>query len=371
MKAMNLMRSDSLFYQLKNKDTVLAVFKWEDDDSASLVKNNGLPKFISNDFSAWLESRRPPKHREHMHRLLGQLGLTTLRSIIDYSHGLSLTDTLWVASDSFDARWEDVSLFRNEFDDTIARTAFDGGLYGLPISTTSPEFGTDGMLAKCWVRNNDGVIQLIKAGTSGACNAGNEPYSENLAHQVLDRLGYAHIPYHVKRFRGQLVSVCDLFTSETGMLLPIYRYYDFRSIQRLLELCTEDGIVEGLAQHLIFDYLSWNTDRHAGNLGVILDADTFELKRFAPIYDNGCSMLNYWNGEDDVKEYVKTCGPSLYNSFEQGLKMGCRVLKGKHNIEKLINFKFDRSQVPGYSIARVDVIEEWLQWRVQTALSMQ
>lgn len=31
----------------------------------------------------------------------------------------------------------------------IAKTAFEGGLHGRHLSTTSPEYGTDGSFAKC------------------------------------------------------------------------------------------------------------------------------------------------------------------------------------------------------------------------------
>ena len=34
----------------------------------------------------------------------------------------------------------------------IAKMAFEGGLHGRHLSTTSPEYGTDGSFAKCWIR---------------------------------------------------------------------------------------------------------------------------------------------------------------------------------------------------------------------------
>lgn len=355
-------------YIIRNKDEILGVVDWSIFNAPTLVEDFGLPKYISEDVYVWLTSRTPPKHRANMKRLLEECGLEGTRDIIDYSNGLSLTDTLWVAKSSFDKGWETVSLFRNEFDETIARIAFDGGVHGLPFSTTSPEFGTDGMLPKCWTRDN-GVIYLIKGGTSGACNAGREPYSEVLAHQVLDILEYSHVPYTVEYYHGHLVSRCKLMTSEMEMLLPIYRYYNFKSIGSLMDMCRKDGISIGLAQHLVFDYLSWNTDRHAGNLGVILDADTFELKSFAPIFDNGMSMLNYWT-DAPLDEYVKSCPPALYPDFEYGAVLGKRELGSKHNVQRLINFKFDHSLTPGFPEDRLRVIENWLQTRVQAFLSM-
>lgn len=356
-------------YFIKNKDRVIGIFKWDSLGMTKLIENIALPKFISSDVGGWLGSRTPPKHREHMKALLDSCGLSDTRSIIDFSKGLSLVDTLWVTSDR-EVAWGSVNLFQNEFDETISRIAFDGGLHGVRFSTTSPEFGTDGMLAKCWKRDRHGDICLIKAGTEGFSNTGNEPLSEVLADQVLTKLGYPHVSYFLNNFRGRRVSVCRLMTSEKEMLLPIYRYYAFFSMERLITNCQRDGIVDGLAQMLIYDYLSWNTDRHAGNLGVILDADTYELRRFAPLWDHGCSMLCYWNNTDDLDEYVTRSAPALYDSFEWGARIGKYILRNHHNVERLLNFEFDLTKIGDYPVERVLHIQAWLRRRAQKFLEM-
>ena len=69
-----------------------------------------------------------------------------------------------------DLTWKKVSLFTHEFNEVIAKTAFEGGLHGYNLSTTSPEYGTDGTFAKCWVRE-DGIIKLMKRGSTGARKA--------------------------------------------------------------------------------------------------------------------------------------------------------------------------------------------------------
>lgn len=373
MKGMNLFKttlgSSSVVYYIKNKDDVLGSFQWEDSELAVLVDNNGLPAFVFKDLNAWLEGRTPAKHRAHAKELLQACGLVTTRDVIDYAKGLSLNDTLWVTKDA-SLHWSEVSLFKNPFDDVIAHTAFDGGMYGIPFSTTSPEFGTDGMLAKCWVREYTGEINLYKAGTQRFSNAGKEPYSEVMAHQILTRLDYNHVSYRLANFHKKLVSVCPLFTSEKVMYLPIYKWYRFDGISDLLQECINQGIGEALAQHLVYDYLSWNTDRHAGNLGVLLDSDTFELRGMAPIFDNGCSMLAYWNGTDALSQYVTNSTPALYVSFEMGAKLGKKVLGNNHNVQRLVNFKFDRSKLEGFNEERLCAIEDWLQGRVRWFLEL-
>lgn len=363
--------SPSNVYYIKNKDVVLGSFQWESPELAVLLEDSGLPSFVSKGLNAWLESRTPAKYRAHAKDLLQARGLITIKDVIDYAKGLSLSDTLWVTRDT-DIKWEDVSLFKNPFDDVIARAAFDGStsVLGSYEQVLSPEFSTDGMLAKCWVREGDGSIQLYKAGTRRFSNAGKEPYSEVMAHQILTRLGYNHVTYHLANFHKKLVSVCPLFTTEDTMYLPIYRYFSFRTLEGLLQECISHSIGEALARHLVYDYLSWNTDRHAGNFGVLLDSDTFELKGMAPIFDNGCSMLAYWNGTDDLSEYITQSTPALYSSFEMGARLGKKVLGKNHNVQRLVNFKFDRSELEGFNEERLYAIEKWLQGRVHWFLEL-
>ena len=102
-----------------------------------------------------------------------------------------------------DISWNDVSLYRNPFDDVIARIAFDGtGMYGRQNSPTSPEFATSGSFAKCWVREGD-QVSLLKRGSEGYANAGFEPYSEVLAAEVLQAASIDHVPYTIEKFSRQ------------------------------------------------------------------------------------------------------------------------------------------------------------------------
>ena len=79
--------------------------------------------------------------------------------------------------------WNDVSLYQNEFDENIARIAFNGGLIGEKFSSTTPEIATDGMFPKCWKRF-DKDVYLLKQGSTGAKNAGRESFSELYAYDL-------------------------------------------------------------------------------------------------------------------------------------------------------------------------------------------
>ena len=76
-------------------------------------------------------------------------------------YALSLNDVLG-EEESETLCWDEVSLYRNEFDALIAQAAFSGIISEEALSSTSPEFGTDGYYAKCWVREADGILSATK-----------------------------------------------------------------------------------------------------------------------------------------------------------------------------------------------------------------
>ena len=102
-------------------------------------------------------------------------------------------------------------LYTNPFSEVISEAAFDGTISETDFSSTSPEFGTDGYYAKCWIREESG-IKLYK---SGSTFLEIEPLSGVLGIAV----GRSHLPagglYDLDYYHGKLISKCPLFTSET------------------------------------------------------------------------------------------------------------------------------------------------------------
>ena len=176
---------EKIKYFLMNKDEVVAKFILQTGKLEAIreVEKLRLPVWIQN-FSGFVKHRSAPRSREHIQELLIRSGCNTIQGFLDYTHALSLTDTFWVKRADSTLEWKNVSLFRNPFNEVIAHTAFDGGMYGDNLSTPSPEYGTDGTFAKCWIREND-KIKMLKRGSSEARNAGLEPYSEYYVFSVL------------------------------------------------------------------------------------------------------------------------------------------------------------------------------------------
>ena len=206
-----------------NKDRIIAEFDYIKSKLGIAVPqliSGSLPEIYSDmKLKSWLETRRSAKHRAEIARLLRNLGMTDLKSFIDVSLGLTLTDTLWVKEEHSDSQWNDVNLYDNEFSEIVSQTAFMGGISDLSFKTTSPEYGTDGMLPKCWGRRND-VVYLLKGGTKGFNGAGYEPYSEFFVSQLESALGIEHIEYDLDSYHERIVSICKLITSKKVSMIP-------------------------------------------------------------------------------------------------------------------------------------------------------
>lgn len=309
-----------MLYQLMNKDKVVATYEEEkrldDYRYTEIERLDGYVPYGFVDINDWIDGRQIAKHRTSIERLMRELGLTTRHDFISMARCLALTDTFWMKRADEDISWNDVSLYRNPFDDVIARIAFDGtGMYGRQNSPTSPEFATSGSFAKCWVREGD-QVSLLKRGSEGYANAGFEPYSEVLAAEVLQAASIDHVPYTIENFHGKLASKCPLFTSEKVGFVSAHRFFDGPfDVEDVLAFCDAHGGDESFREMIVMDAVMANVDRHAGNYGFLVDNETGEILRMAPLFDQNMACLPMMMEHDDFDEYLSMIGPKIGTSF--------------------------------------------------------
>ena len=127
-------------------------------DDVKVLQQDLLPQEYTGDVIRFIEGRKAPKHRKHVQSILKQLGAEDVEGFIRVSSAASLTDTFWVRDEEAPKTWEEVSLYRNDFDENIARIAFEGG--SGTLSTTTPELSVDGNYAKCWIKEDQGLFLL-------------------------------------------------------------------------------------------------------------------------------------------------------------------------------------------------------------------
>ncbi len=293
----------------------------------------------------FLARRQAPKHRRHIKQLLERYGCDDLEGFIRVTHALSLNDTFWVKEAGSDLAWDSVSLYANEFDRLVSEAAFDGIISETDLSSTSPEFGTDGYYAKCWVRDADG-ISLYKS-DSGLHMI--EPVSEYLVSQLAARLCKNYVNYDLAVYHDKLVSKCALFTSEaTGLAKASAVFHGEQAMPRLLETCQALGCDDDFRRMCILDALVLNPDRHYGNFGFLFDNQTMDITAMAPVFDNNRALFPELD-EDQLATsdwYVAHCRPKLSRDF---IITARALITGeiRADLEKLRGFRFaDHPQYP-------------------------
>ena len=162
-------------YFLMNKDKVIAEVDMDDsfgseDFVIRKTEDDYLPYGMEN-INTWIENRQAAKHRKKIAQLMRTCGCYTKTGFISMTRCASLTDTFWMKKATDPLDWNKISLYTNDFDETIARISFDGtGLYGMQFTPTTPELSTEGSFAKCWVREKSEGVYLYKRGSEGFIN---------------------------------------------------------------------------------------------------------------------------------------------------------------------------------------------------------
>ena len=325
----------------------------------------------SESLTRWLRHRTIPANRAYAQNFLSKNGLSEndFIGILQICKGLSLTDCYWVTYPNDKKTFAEVNLFDNRFSQVLSQIAFTG--YGSsPASKfrSSPEFTTNGMLPKAW-RRKEGKVLLYKGGTSGLANTGKEPYSEFYAAQVAEVMGIPHVTYGLSKWKGQLCSTCELFTSKDISFIPASTLISTSKISRIIDWFDDHGWKNDLADMLVLDAIIRNTDRHLGNFGFLVDNHTNQLLRPAPIFDNGLSLYCYVMDNDlnNLSEQEKTLTPALYADFDE---VALHVIgqKQKQELRHLLTFKFKKHSRYNLSDERIKMLESAIQGKVRYLL---
>lgn len=375
----DIKNNDNL-YELRLYDTVLMKISLENKGLEGLAaeinwinkeQQHLLPLDMQLDDKGivkWLERRIIPKNRQFVDEILKTLDLNPndTKGIIDICKGLSLNDSYWIVPDGFKGTFEQYNLYENHFSEILSLVAYTGIGQSNRNFTTSPELTTNGALPKAW-RLKRGGIYLYKGGTSGAVNAGNEPYSEYYACQIAKKMGLNAVQYNLENWKGILASTCKLFTSIDVSYIPIGRIITTGGLPACMDYYKELGedALEELKSMLVFDAVIFNEDRHFGNFGILRDNHTGEIISPAPIFDNGWSLFNFAMDSDiaNLEEYSKT-RMSAYNIDFDEIFISVAGKKQISQLRKLIGFKFKRHKSINLPEERLEAIENFIQKRV-------
>ena len=83
-----------------------------------------------------------------------------------------------------------------------------------------------------------------------------------------------------------------------------------------MDILQEHGVPDvnkAMDDLLVLDFLMMNTDRHNQNLGVIINADTMQWERVAPIFDTGTGLACL-KEDSEVEQWPSVYSYRLFNS---------------------------------------------------------
>ncbi len=366
--------SDNKSFVLMNKDSEVLYFESETDEYGdtyleAVAAPCGILPLGFSDIHSFISQRQAPKHRTHINKIMRQAGCDHLEGYLELTKALSLNDTFWVKPAASCLTWNEVSLYGNDFDETIAKLAFEGGDYISEFSSTSPEFSTDGMYAKCWIREADNIF-LVKTGSE---QHGFEPYSEYLASQIASKICHNTVEYSLDNYHGRLASKCGLFTSEAEGFVSALKLLDTKRLKEtayLLNVFQKYDCEDTFRRMIVFDALIINNDRHAGNYGFIVQNDTQQILRMAPVFDLNRSLAYNVKHLDinSLQTYLKNEVPRIGLEFNQiAHKMLTPEIKS--DLLNLRYFEFEDCSSEEFPKERLKLLEEMVHNQIENIIA--
>lgn len=371
-------------YLLMNKDHIVAEIQEtkgivSEEPVLSLSTIFGVLPIGMSEIESWISARQASKHNAHLQRLMTSLGCNTKEGFIATTHAASINDTFWVKKDNEDILWANVSLYANQFTDTISKLAFEGvGLAAETFSSTSPELTCDGSFRKCFRKEDelgqfDSNIFLYKR--AGEIGEQIEPYCEAMASEIAEIICPQNsVRYQSGNLHGKLASRCNLFTNEElgyASTAKIFRNTEINA-ENALRYFSSIGCEEQFREMVVTDSVCFNLDRHAGNYGVLFDNDTLQVKCMAPVFDLNLSLLCNVpeGGLDHVGDALYGCVPKIGSDFT---RTGQLMLTDsiRERVKDLQDFEFSFRGNDSFSENRVRKTEEIIQKQSSAILSRQ
>lgn len=226
---------------------------------------------------AWQRARAIPLDRLNFSMLLKNSGFDIFR-LEALSHCMGLTDHYWVKTENEYFLWEDINFHRNGFKNSLLT------LLGSGEFSKTPDYETNGCLPKAWVLFEN-VPTLIKDSPPWLPTAS---ANEVIAAQIAELCGIEHAMYFPVQIEDHVFCGSPCFVgNDREEFVPVSAYLRTHRgplIEKVKEIGIPDDFIHRMA---LLDLLLGNDDRHEGNFGYLIDSDTMEYTRPAPLFDSG------------------------------------------------------------------------------------
>lgn len=254
-------------------------------------------------------------------------GIATKEQFALKNLGLSMSDCYWIRPIGSDIKFGDVNFFDNHFDkidlNRDSSVKLSDGL--TPLATTT------GQMRKHW-QIKAGKRVLFKS-SEDKLEGRLQCLNEVLGYELHKRIGkYAAVKYSLATSaNGDIKGVsCPAFTSadlEYVPMLNMVRESELIFLRggKLRKVLIDNCVSAGLERTCVTSFFSYlaaadfiisNKDRHLNNFGLLRDSNTLRYVGFAPIFDNGNSMLfdNVYIADDPKFKLLKTEISGVYDT---------------------------------------------------------
>lgn len=333
-------------YVLMNKNQIILYFSLENNNQIETfheisVVNEKMKPFGFYSINNWLYQRKAFNHNQSLKELMKKLDCLSSDGFIKFTHATSIKDTYWIKEVNENLKWEDVSLFLNDFNETISKIAINGGLLGYKPGSTSPELAVGGTFRKCFKKEENGIF-LYKIGNEGFFECKDEPYSEVIASEVANIICRKTVKYELSEIHGKPASKCKIFTNEKFGLVSAAELLetntpDYQTIKEGIKAFGNEEILSDFYDMLVTDAIVFNEDRHADNFGFLYENDTKKIVSLAPIYDFNLSLFG--NKKTDELKKIEDC---IEKSSPNNIFGSDFLILGKNHLNEFNRKKIER-----------------------------
>lgn len=366
---------DKLYF-LMHKNIEVALLKIDETGKATLFRSipenkEHFPvgaKLNDFKFSEWWKNRYIPDNRDGLKRALENANYQSVGNALVDNLALSLNDCYWIKPIDSNLTWEEVNLYKNDFEDRIGESLFNSSKKVKAKKNKFDLGSSTGELKKKWIIDKDGKRLLIKGNLGNSFQQSiNEVFISNIHKQLNPKY---YLEYTLKEYKSDgkniICCVCPNFCNDQVEFISALELIDSKKLKgsdNLLILfkdcCLELGMSEQEFNNymdylIITDFIFTNTDRHLKNIGILRNPDTLKLIGFAPIFDNGNSMFYDKTYSDLVTlnlQKIKT--NSFYNT--EFKMLNC---VSNYNIVNLDNIN------PDFDIYKKDTLENQIRYKL-------
>lgn len=332
-----------------------------------------------SDIDSWVENRKASKHNEHLKRIMKSYHCDDHEGFVRLTHAANINDSFWIMREDENIKWEDVSLYDNEFTAVISNLAFGGAGLGDNelFSSTSPELTCDGSFRKCFKKEDNtgqfGSDIYIYKRRGELNNEGLTPYCEMLASEIASIISPDnYVSYKITQLHSKLASKCNLFTSDKIGYASYSKIHGLNSgrLQDVFDYYRALGSEQQFREMLVVDALCFNIDRHRGNFGVLFDNDTLKPICISPVFDLNLSMLYNFTDEDFANVGMKLYEtvPKLGDDFTRIGQIAMNDVIAER-VRKIKDLSFSFSGDDVFSQSRIEKMLEIISVQASAILS--